>query len=774
MSRAGGTIMKNFMQTMALTAASTVLLLTAAPCAAETVLNVTQINYDAAGRAQCTAVRMNPSAYNSLPDACTLGTAGSFGDDRITKTYLDAAGQVLEVDQGVGTGQQRAYARYSYTYNSQKATEMDANGNKTMYVYDGLDRLSQIQYPSTTLGSGSVNTADYELFGYDPGGNKTSWRRRNGYTISYSYDAAGKQTMLDVPVSPGNANGTDMDVYTAYDLTGNILYARFSSTSGAGVTNTYDGLNRLSSTTDSSSRTLSFTYNLASQRTGLQFPDGVTQGYNYNQSNQLTWTGVASPNVAMSFGYDDLDRLVAQGRSNGIGTGFGYDALDRLTAMSQTLPSDGAHNASWTFDHSPSGQIVSQDAGSTIYDYREKSISTDNRTYDGLNRDAAIAALSGGYDTNGNLANDGSRIMTYDVFNRLIAISGSASGTLTYDTMGRLASTNINGTVTTYFYDGTDLIAEYNGSGTMLRRYMHTSGSDQPFVELAGSGLGSPKYLLDNYQGSIIAMADSSGVVSGADIHKYGPYGEPKNSSDQESWTGSRFGYTGQTAIPEARLYYYKARIYDPAFGRFLQTDPIGTKDDLDLYAYVAGDPINRTDPSGMAKGDVTGTGVSGTAGGQTCNAQGNDCTIVVTRRPSLIDKGVHWSSPPPAPSFDRQPTLPSIPSITPNKVLVANKVVGVSNCKACDLAYRRCIANKVIWSRQQRIPANDNGTGLWGVSCGSQWESAVGIYELYLADMGRGVGRIGGVRFPDGTLVRFPGYKEPFIEEWGSPDGFN
>ncbi|MFM0133388.1 RHS repeat-associated core domain-containing protein [Paraburkholderia sediminicola] len=47
-------------------------------------------------------------------------------------------------------------------------------------------------------------------------------------------------------------------------------------------------------------------------------------------------------------------------------------------------------------------------------------------------------------------------------------------------------------------------------------------------------------------------------------------------------------------------LYYYKARMYSPALGRFLQTDPVGTADDLNLYAYVKNNPINLTDPTGM------------------------------------------------------------------------------------------------------------------------------------------------------------------------------
>jgi YD repeat-containing protein len=53
---------------------------------------LTQVSYDALGRTDCVAQRMNPAAYGALPaSACTLGTEGSFGPDRIQQTVYDAA-----------------------------------------------------------------------------------------------------------------------------------------------------------------------------------------------------------------------------------------------------------------------------------------------------------------------------------------------------------------------------------------------------------------------------------------------------------------------------------------------------------------------------------------------------------------------------------------------------------------------------------------------------------------------------------------------------------
>jgi YD repeat-containing protein len=155
-----------------------------------TVYRVTDRSFLDRGLADCTTVRMNLASLPAATatGACTLGTTGSQGPDRITKNNYDSAGRLLKIQKAFGvSGLQQDYVTYAYTANGKQQFVTDANGNKAQYAYDGLDRLQYWYFPSATT-VGSVNTADYEQYGYDLIGNRTSLRKRDGSTLTYAYD----------------------------------------------------------------------------------------------------------------------------------------------------------------------------------------------------------------------------------------------------------------------------------------------------------------------------------------------------------------------------------------------------------------------------------------------------------------------------------------------------------------------------------------------------------------------------------------------------------
>ncbi|MFN0071504.1 MAG: RHS repeat domain-containing protein, partial [Chloroflexota bacterium] len=219
-------------------------------------------------------------------------------------------------------------------------------------------------------------------------------------------------------------------------------------------------------------------------------------------------------------------------------------------------------------------------------------LTTTSYQYDTLDRLTQVGAINYTNDANGNRTTRGNDTFTYDQANRLTraAISGGLTTNYAYDGDGKRMCSSTPCTTPEYVYDVNRGLPVLLQDGA--RQYVW--------------GLG----LAYTVSGSAIAVHHSDGLGSNRAVTTATGQVESTYLSDDfgvsklvRGTSPARLQYTGEPRDNETGFVYLRARMYDPAVGRFLQRDSLpGQRRDpqtQNRFSYVQNSPLARTDPSG-------------------------------------------------------------------------------------------------------------------------------------------------------------------------------
>ncbi len=583
----------------------------------------------------------NPNGTTSyqydVADRLTMTTAP---DNTQIKITYDALGRKTKMeDPDMGTW----LYRYDAVGNLRK--QRDARNIMTCFHYDGVNRLvgksfhANFPDPDTPAGF-CANVTTYNVtYSYDAGSNGIG--RRTGMTdgsgsASWTYDSRGRVTNESKVVS-GTGGGTFVTQWTSYDAMDRVRTMMYPDNEG--VTFTYTGQGPLKTVYGSSTYYVGDTvYNALGQVSDRYLGSttgNIRQKYTYTQAENFRLTALqsgVSPNFNnlqnITYTYDDQGNVLTVVDAAAFGGSqtqtFTYDALNRLTQGYTSGSTSGSYDEDYTYD--PAGNITTKGKPKSIwwtYTYGQQAVDCPQGA---LSKPHAVVSAVAMpyfnhycYDQNGNMVRRrlgtadvlprtadapvstidqaipetqviDTYLLAYDEENRLkeVSLNGAVVATYTYDGDGKRVKAVVEGVATVYIGNH----YERDNSST-VRKYYYAGE-----VRIAMRTGGNTYYLLNDHLNSTAITTNSNGALVASLLYK--PWGETRYDFGV---TPTTWRFTGQREDATIGLYYFNARHYDPLLGRFVQADSVipnvGSSQSLNRYAYVNGNPLKYTDPSG-------------------------------------------------------------------------------------------------------------------------------------------------------------------------------
>lgn len=471
---------------------------------------------------------------------------------------------------------------------------------------------------------------------------------------TYGYDAASRLETI--------TSGGQTVTYGYHPDSG--LLASTSFTGGTTVGRSYDALGRTQSiaTTPAAdgAQSYAYTYNNLHQRIRVTREDGSYWAYDYNDRGELLsgkkfWSDNTSVfGQQNEYAFDNVgNRTAARSGGNPQGASRQSDyvpnALNQYVQRTVPGAADviGTSNASSTV-------TVNNEPTARRGDYFYKELAVNNgaapvyaqvnvvgaRNNFGAGGEDAVTEKGGrvfvpqaveayAYDADGNLTSDGRWNYIWDAESRLTVMEARPNVPaearfrleFAYDWAGRRIEKKVYGwntgtggyqlqSVARFVYEGWNLMAELDGTGTLVRSYVWGQDVSGSLEEAGGvGGLLLVKQGGGTYQVGYDGGGNATTLVNAATgkvaaSYDYDPYGNVVKAVGDFA-ASNPFRFSTKYADAETGLVYYGHRYYQPQTGRWLSRDPLGEAAGINLYAFVGNNPVSRIDPTGLYEIDV-------------------------------------------------------------------------------------------------------------------------------------------------------------------------
>lgn len=464
------------------------------------------------------------------------------------------------------------------------ATSKDGKNQTATYAYDGNDRLLQTRY-------GTCVPATCVTYTYDANGN-----------LKTRVDAAGTTTnSYDVQNRPMSKTIGGVTTSLAYDAASNVT--SFTDPTGT-VSYRYDAANRLTALAEpggscpatpafpNSTKCTGFGYDDNNRRTATMYPNGVKNATVYDKAGRVT--SITATNTAAAvlakraYTYTTHATTARDGSlrktmttETGAVTTYAYDAVQRLKSAVT-----GSVTEAWTYDLNGNRLTSARTGAATVHSAYNAA---DQLCWTGNAAGTCAAPPSGAstytYDANGNTTKAGTPTFAWNTFDQM-----TSAGTTNFAYAGS-SNTERTAAGAATFLNGSLGITRQTTAGASISFIRDPDGT---LVSMRNSS-GASFYYTADALGSTILLTDSAQAKAAS--YNYDSWGNTTATGAQAG--ANPWQYAGGYKDAATGHTKFGARYYDAGLGRFTQPDPSGLE--ANRYAYAGCNPINSTDPTGLA-----------------------------------------------------------------------------------------------------------------------------------------------------------------------------